>query len=261
MDRSASSVGLPHLPEDPFGQMLASQSAPPQTRTQPLPEDLFSPHNPSSAQPVLANTHTPTSGKATSPLPGPVASENKHLSTAGVLVDTLLAQSSSRQSPLGYATELGQPSATGPAELPETSVSSASCSQHDKPSPISADMAQPSMASTASHTCGSLKQSSSSQQRVASAPNHLTLAASTDTHNPTLNSNQKAVAELSLRASLVEWLADAVAKKLAAAFQNTPGASILARPVTEQPLAAGWPLDRAALSGVCRTLLTPPPQC
>ena len=279
MDSGASSAGLPPLPGDPFGQTLASLSpappssshplpedpfgqtpnalsAAPPSRAQPLPEDLFCQHNPLSAQSMLAKTHTPTSGKGVSPFPAPAAAENEHSSTTNVLIETSLSQLSSRQSPLGSLPEESQGVANGPADSSKPSVSTASISQIDKPSPPPVAAAQPSMASVSLRTLDSLKQSPSSQQRVAQVPNSLGSAASTDAQSAMLQPHQKAVAELSLRASLVEWLADAVAKKLAAAFQNTPGASISARPDAKQENAASQALDYAATSGMRTASLT-----
>lgn len=279
MDSGASSAGLPPLPGDPFGQTLASLSpvppssshplpedpfsqtpnpltAAPPSRTQPLPEDLFCQHNPLSAQSMLAKTHTPTSGKGVQPFPAPAAAENEHSSTANVLIETSLPQLSSRQSPLGSLPQESQGVANGPADSSKPSISSASISQIDKPSPPPVAAAQPSVASVVRRTLDSLKQSPSSQQGIAQAPNSLGSAASTDAQSAMLQPHQKAVAELRLRASLVEWLADAVAKKLAAAFQNTPGASIFARPDVKQENAASQALHYAATSGMRTALPT-----
>ena len=216
IDQSAT---LTQLPEDPFAQTAPKSHIPP-ARKHALPEELFCQHTSSAVQSMLPLSQPMVQQELPPPLDATSASVPAALRSA----------SSAVRSPDAIPAELSQASVTQPAAPSQPTVSSPHSNQHDRPGFYPGATALSSRSSTVSRQPSNCTHPLDRQHRAAASADSLASDGSStgDWQRPLLDSQQ---AELRLRASLVEWLADAVASRLAVAFQGSIGAGISAKPI------------------------------
>lgn len=251
---SGQSATLPQLPEDPFAQTTPKSHIPP-ARKHALPEELFCQHTSSAPQSKFPLSQPIGQQEMLLPLDATstsVPSAFEPASSAVRSLDAASAETGSRLGNLASLAELSQASVTQAAGLSQPSVSSPDSNQRDRSGFYPGGTALSSRTSAVRGQPDDCPHTSDRQQRAVASADSLASDGGImgDGQGP-LPDRQQAVTELRLRASLVEWLADAVATRLAVAFQSNVGAAASAKPTAEEKTRAG----SVVMSGECPTTL------
>lgn len=262
MQSAPTSDRLPALPEDPFGQSTPNltKSAAPSQRNHPLPADLFCQDSPITAQSALSPSDQQVAMPPTQPLAVPLLLNDFDIGRASALSSggPLSAQHATtppqgRQGPLRLDTQVSCTSAALPMQPSQHSIDSSFGNRQHGVQPM--DTARHNSAKA---TSSAPRQAGSSPLSAAAAEGSLRSAVSitADAHQPLPSGQQLMGREANLRASLVEWLADAVASRLAIAFQGTPAAGACTKSAAAQQGKAGQAISSTTMSGTYRMSMT-----
>lgn len=241
------SVSLPDLPEDPFSQSLPSQTAAATQprRTSPLPADLFCQETIPSTQSLLSTDRRPDQLH-----PDLTPQSAVNAAEASRISDLSSQASVSAQHALGTS---GVTSTSAAALRKPGQDSSTSCTA-SQPSRHLAQLlgaASGSLQHTALSTPAGTGHASSTPSKAVASAQALSQTASNaaDAKEALTVSQYGPMIEANLRGSLVEWLADAVASRLATVLQGTTAAGTVTVTAAQHHPEVDQAATSAAMSG------------